>query len=44
LDAHLDKDLGDNDESGGDDPVGESGIGDSAVSGFEDGESGGSGL
>ena len=44
MDAHLDKDLGDNDESGGDDPVGESGIGDSAVSGFEDGESGGSGL
>ena len=40
LDAHLDKDNADGEESGGDD-VGEGGIADSAVSGFDDADSGG---
>ena len=42
LDAHLDKNIPDGDESGGEE--GEGAIGDSAVSGFDDGESGGQPL
>ena len=38
LDAHLDKNIPDGDESGGEE--GEGAVGDSAVSGFDDGESG----
>ena len=38
LDAHLDKNIADGDESGGEE--GEGAVGDSAVSGFDDGESG----